>query len=313
MKQMSNGQGAFLVGVDGGGTGTRVVIAHHCAPTVELARGEAGPSGLALGIDPAWQAIALAATRAFAAAGHALDWSACIVGCGLAGVNHRQWRSAFIDMAPSSLRGLAVESDAYTTLLGAHGGVPGVVIALGTGSIGLGLGVDGRMRMAGGFGFPSGDEASGAWLGLHAIGHAQRAVDGRGPCDAFAHDLLRAVGLLPEGDASAPAGAAGHVRDALLDWVVNARQSDYATLAPVVAAHALHPVAAALFTRAGTEVDAMVNTLDPGRTLPLALCGGLAPVIGPFLDPAHTLRCVPARHDAARGALMLALRAASPE
>ncbi|MGI4983801.1 MAG: BadF/BadG/BcrA/BcrD ATPase family protein [Janthinobacterium lividum] len=313
MKQTANGQSTFLVGVDGGGTGTRVVVAHRCAPAVELARGEAGPSGLALGIDRAWQAIALAATRAFAAAGQVLDWSACIVGCGLAGVNHRQWRSAFIDMAPPSLPFLAVESDAYTTLLGAHGGAPGVVIALGTGSIGLGLGVDGRMQTAGGFGFPSGDEASGAWLGLHAIGHAQRAVDGRGPCDAFARDLLKAVGLLPEGTMHASAGNAEHVRDALLDWVVNARQSDYATLAPAVAAHALHPVAAALFARAGAEVDAMVDTLDPGRCLPLALCGGLAPVIRPFLDPVHAPRCIVARHDAARGALMVASRAVAGE
>ncbi|MGI4861953.1 MAG: BadF/BadG/BcrA/BcrD ATPase family protein [Janthinobacterium lividum] len=301
----------FLVGVDGGGTGTRVVIARRAAPAIELARGEAGPSGLALGIDQAWQAIVLAATRAFAAAGHALDWSACIVGCGLAGVNHRQWRSAFIDLAPPLLPVLAVESDAYTTLLGAHEGVPGVVIALGTGSIGLGLGVDGRMRTAGGFGFPSGDEASGAWLGLHAIGHAQRAVDSRVPFDAFADDLLAAVGLVSAG-VTASVEAAEHVRDALLDWVVNARQSDYATLAPVVAAHAQHPVAAALFARAGAEVDAMVEALDPGRTLPLALCGGLAPVIRPFLDPAHASRCISARYDAARGALMLALRAASP-
>ncbi|MCY0389102.1 ATPase [Robbsia sp. Bb-Pol-6] len=311
MKPVQDSRFPFLVGIDGGGTGTRAVIARRDAPTVELARGEAGPSGLALGIDQAWQAIEAATTRAFAAAGHALDWSACVVGCGLAGVNHRRWRSAFIAMAPASLPVLAVESDAYTTLLGAHGGAPGVVIALGTGSIGLGLGIDGRMRMAGGFGFPSGDEASGAWLGLHAIGHAQRAVDARGPCDAFARDLLAAAGVRLEDGLATQDEAAERMREALLDWVVGASQSDYASLAPVIAAHAVHPVAAALFARAGREVDAMVAALDPHGHLPLALCGGLAPVIAPFIAPVHAPRRTPARHDAAHGALMVAWRAAS--
>lgn len=296
----------FLIGVDGGGTGTRVVIACRDRPATVVARGEAGPSGLALGIDKAWQSIETAATRAFTAMGKALDWSSCIVGCGLAGVNHRAWRNAFIDGAPAALPVLAVESDAYTTLLGAHAGAPGVVIALGTGSIGLGWNGDGPMRTVGGFGFPSGDEASGAWLGLHAIGHAQRAIDGRGRRDAFAEDLLAAVGAIT------PGGDADRTGAAMLDWVVRANQSDYATLAPVVAVHASHPVATALLERAGSEVDAMVDALDPDRVLPLALCGGLAPVIAPFLHPDHASRRAPARYDAAQGALMLALRAAAP-
>jgi len=48
----------YLIGVDGGGTGTRVRIARRTSGgTVELAQGASGPSGLGLGIARAWAAI----------------------------------------------------------------------------------------------------------------------------------------------------------------------------------------------------------------------------------------------------------------
>src|SRR5258708_29030115 len=76
----------YLIGVDGGGSGTRVVLAD--ANGVELARATGGPSGLGLGVERAWEAIAAVCSRAFDAAGLPFDWRACALGCGLAGVNH---------------------------------------------------------------------------------------------------------------------------------------------------------------------------------------------------------------------------------
>ncbi|NRD85323.1 ATPase, partial [Burkholderia pseudomallei] len=49
------GNDIFLIGIDGGGTGTRAVLAD--ARGRELAQGSAGPSGLALGIEAAWRSI----------------------------------------------------------------------------------------------------------------------------------------------------------------------------------------------------------------------------------------------------------------
>lgn len=168
----------FLIGVDGGGTGTRIVLAD--AHGRELAQAASGPSGLGLGVERAWQAIAAGCADAFAQAGAALDWSRCVLGCGLAGVNNRDWLAAFLAQAPA-LAGLAVESDAYTTLLGAHGSAYGVIVALGTGSVAAAADRDdGEFRTVSGYGFPSGDEASGAWLGVRAIVHAQHALDDGG-------------------------------------------------------------------------------------------------------------------------------------
>ena len=99
----------YLIGIDGGGSGTRVVLADTSGR--ELARAAGGPSGLGLGVARAWREIEAACERAFAAAGQSLDWAACSLGCGLAGVNHAGWLAEFRALAPG-LRALAVESDA---------------------------------------------------------------------------------------------------------------------------------------------------------------------------------------------------------
>jgi glucosamine kinase len=285
---------AFLIGIDGGGTGTRVVLGNTSGET--LAQASAGPSGLGLGIARAWQSIGEGCSAAFAQAGIAFDWSRCVLGCGLAGANNPAWLAAFREQAPN-VAGFAVESDAYTTLLGAHGGEPGVIVALGTGSVAAVLDADGACRIAGGFGFPSGDEASGAWFGLHAIAYAQQAVDGRVPADGFAQALLARVGATD--------------RDSLIVWLGSANQTAYASLAPVVLAHRDHPFASALLAQAGAEVAKMVAALDPSATLPVALCGGLGQPLCDWAPDTVRVRLRAPLADSMQGALRLALREAA--
>jgi glucosamine kinase len=279
----------FLIGVDGGGSGTRIVLGD--AHGRELAQAASGPSGLGLGIERAWQAIQAGCTEAFSRAGIAPQWERCVLGCGLAGVNNRDWLAAFRAQAPR-LAGLAVESDAYTTLLGAHGGAHGVIVALGTGSIAAAADGDGECRIASGFGFPSGDEASGAWLGLRAIVHAQQAVDGRTSLDAFAQALLERVGAQD--------------RDSLIVWLCSANQTAYASLAPIVLAHASHPFAARLLGQAGEEVGKMITALDPSGGLPVALCGGLGAPLRDYVPQRFQARLRAPLADSAHGAWQLA-------
>ncbi len=283
----------FLVGVDGGGSGTRVVLAD--ANGNELAQATGGASALGLGAERAWAAIGAAVARAFSNAGLVLDWSRCALGCGLAGVNNPDWLAAFKARAPQ-LAALAVESDAYTTLLGAHGSAAGVIVALGTGSIAAVLTEDGACRIAGGYGFPSGDEASGAWLGLRAVAHAQQVLDGRAAADAFSDALLAQTGA--------------HDRDSLVVWLCSANQAAYASLAPIVLAHRTHGVAAALLAQAGLDIARLIDALDPAARLPVALCGGLGEPMRAHVPSSHSARLVPPRADSAHGALELARRAA---
>jgi glucosamine kinase len=283
----------FLIGIDGGGSGTRIVLAD--ARGHELAQAASGPSGLGLGVERAWQAIVSGCNEAFSRAGVSLDWSRCVLGCGLAGVNNRDWLAAFRAQAPS-VAGLAVESDVYTTLLGAHGGAHGVAVALGTGSIAAAQDEHDECRIAGGFGFPSGDEASGASLGARGIRHAQQTLDGRAPSDAFAQALLEKVGAQD--------------RDSLIVWLCEANQTAYASLAPIVLAHRTHPFAARLLQEAGEEIGKMIAALDPSGSLPVAMCGGLGGPLSEYVPQRYQARLRAPLADSAHGALQLAQREA---
>jgi glucosamine kinase len=279
----------FFIGVDGGGSGTRVRLAG--ADGVQLAEGASGPSGLMHGIAKAWRAVADAAAQAFRAAGLDLPEPARIaIGLGLAGVHNRQWAAEFVAANPGYAR-VALESDGHTTVLGAHAGQPGAIIALGTGSVGEIKLADGRHVEVGGWGFPAGDEASGAWMGLRAINHVQQVLDGRLPTDAFATDVARAC---------------GGERDAIQTWLAQATQTNYAQLARVVLQHGdSNAVARAILLAAGHEVELMANALDASGKLPIALCGGLAAPLHPYLPAALLPRLVAPQGDSAAGALRL--------
>jgi glucosamine kinase len=243
------------------------------------------------GIANAWSAVADAAAQAFRAAG--LDTPALsriAIGLGLAGVHNKDWAAAFVAANPGYAR-VALESDGHTTVLGAHAGQAGAIIALGTGSVGEIKLADGRHVEVGGWGFPAGDEASGAWMGLRAINHVQQVLDGRLAANAFATDI---------------ATACGGERNAIQTWLAQATQTQYAQLARIVLQHGdSNDTARAILLAAGREVELMANALDAGGTLPIALCGGLAAPLRAYLPAALLPRLVAPQGDSAAGALRL--------
>ena len=279
----------FFIGVDGGGSGTRVRLVR--ADGTPLGEGSAGPSGLMHGIDKAWNSVEEAAAQAFGAAGLPVaPRSAIAIGLGLAGVHNKEWADAFVKANPGYAR-VALESDGHTTVLGAHAGQPGGIVALGTGSVAEVRERDGTHREVSGWGFPAGDEASGAWMGLRAVNHMQQVMDGRVPGDAFADEIIAACG--------------GH-RHAVQVWLANASQTTYAQLARIILKHGpSNPVAQAILREAGRQVELMADALDQTGTLPIALCGGLATPLKPWMPPALLARVVPAQGDSAAGALRL--------
>jgi glucosamine kinase len=282
----------YFIGVDGGGTGTRVRLAR--ADGTELAQAQSGPSGLAHGIGSAWNFIADAIAKAFAQAGIVPPPNGAIaIGLGLAGVHNKVWAAEFAAANPG-FAALRLETDGFTTLMGAHGGAPGTIVAIGTGSVGQALLPGGAQREVGGWGFPAGDEASGGWIGLRAVNHIEQVVDGRKPSSAFAQAVIEAC---------------GGGRDAIQAWLGQATQTSYAQLAPIAIAHAASDATARGFLEdAGREVASIAHALDPSGTLPLALCGGLGAPLRPYLPPGLLARSVTPRGDAASGALrMIAL------
>ncbi|WP_288380439.1 BadF/BadG/BcrA/BcrD ATPase family protein [uncultured Massilia sp.] len=282
----------YLIGVDGGGTGTRVRLARRDGSA--LAQASGGPSALARGIDAAWATIDGAVRQAFTQIGiDPVPRAACAIGLGLAGVHNKEWKAAFIAANPG-YAAIALDTDGFTTMMGAHAGRPGAIVAIGTGSVGEALREDGTKIEVGGWGFPAGDEASGAWMGLRALNHVEHVLDGRAEGSAFAREVI---------------DFCGGSRDALQVWLGKANQTTYASLARFVVIHGeTDPVARAILEHAGQEVAAIADALDPGHSLPLALCGGLGEVLRAWLPPATLARCVPAQGDSAAGALRMIAR-----
>jgi glucosamine kinase len=279
----------FLIGVDGGGSGTRVRLMR--IDGTPLGEGAGGPSGLLHGIKNAWASVEDAAGKAFKAAGLNVPARERVaIGLGLAGVHNRQWAANFIDANPG-YAAVALETDAYTTVLGAHSGQPGAIIALGTGSVGEILLANGVRKEVGGWGFPAGDEAGGAWIGLRAINHIQQVIDGRAEGGAFAAAVIVAC---------------GGERNAIQVWLANATQTHYAHLARIVLQHADDDqTALAILREAGRQVALIAQALDASGTLPIALCGGLGEPLRPYLPQELLQRIVPPQGDSAAGALRL--------
>jgi len=285
----------YFIGVDGGGTKTQVRIER--ADGTEIAEATSGPSALMHGRDKAWAAIGAAIKEGFRKAGvPPPPYERMAAGFGLSGVNVPAWAAEFTALNPG-FGSIAVVSDAITTLLGAHQGNPGAIIAIGTGSIGAVLQTDGALHMVGGWGFPSGDEASGAWLGLLAINYVQQVFDGRAPSCPLAASVMAHCG----GD-----GSDSSNRDGVLGWLAQANQSMYAQLAPLIVKHAARDdIARSMMDRAALEIEKMALALDPSGQLPLALCGGLALVLRDYLPTALQQRAATPLADSAAGGLLL--------
>ncbi|MCA0420318.1 MAG: N-acetylglucosamine kinase, partial [Proteobacteria bacterium] len=155
----------LYLGVDGGGTGCRCRL--ETAQGEVLGSGIAGPASLRLGLDTSLAAVMLAARGAIAEAGLTeADFARIHAGICLAGIGRKgmqealaAWKTPFAETV--------FESDGLAACLGAHAGEDGGIVIIGTGSIGLAR-VNGEEVRIGGYGFPIGDEGSGADLGLAA-------------------------------------------------------------------------------------------------------------------------------------------------
>lgn len=287
----------WIIGVDGGGTGTRARLCDRAGRV--LGFGEAGPSSLSHGVAGAWGQVQAAIRAAATAAGLGeLDPARCALGAGLAGANDDAQAAGFVAHQPG-FAVLALESDGFTALLGAHAGRNGLVLVAGTGSVAEVLRADGSRQMAGGWGFPIGDEGSGAWLGQQAVRLAHQVLDGRAASGSLADAVLAATGRTPK---------------AMLAWCLQARQTAYASLAPLVFDHEQHdPRAAALIAEAVQALADLAHALDPAGELPVVCSGSIARRLMPRLPAALRARCVEPAGDAADGALRLARLALEKE
>lgn len=279
----------FYIGVDGGGSGTRVLVADQNLTIISSAKGP--PSALGQGIEKAWKAILETIALAFTNVNANVPMlSEIAIGLGLSGVNNVLWKNEFMLRNPG-FKNIVVDTDGFTTLLGAFKHNPGVIVAIGTGSVGVVYNKDGSRQSVSGWGYPAGDEASGAWLGLLASSITQKCLDGRRPMSPLAEEVLKFC--------------AEDGKD-FLTWLGDANQNTFAKLAPLVfKVKDRDPQAMELLTNAGMEITEMVLALDPKLELPLSICGRLGEELIDYLPPNIKSRHQKAHGDSAHGALLM--------
>lgn len=259
----------LVVGIDGGGTRTRVLLA-DLEGTV-LARVEGAASAITPGEERASaETIVELVQQALEEAGRTETRPAsCIVGVA-GGGQERSAQALWHALASSRFADdVSVVSDAEVALEDAFGDSAGVLLIAGTGSVAFARAPDGRLERCGGWGPVLGDEGSGAWLGRRAMSVITAAHDGREPETALLGAMLTALELEDV--------------DALIPWAASATPADFAAIAPIVAQVAAQGDvrATALVTLTVEELVLHVRTLarrcfaDERASVPVALTGGM--------------------------------------
>lgn len=260
-----------VLGVDGGGSGTRCVIADIDGNII--ARGVGGPSNpLTTSAGSAAENI-LEAVRETTKL-HGVDAFEVSV-MGIAGTDRPSGIFSLEEkLTEFNFGSLKIVSDAKIALAGATGCKPGIIIISGTGSIAFGLNEEGQEARAGGWGWRLGDEGSAYDLGHKAMIAGLRDFDGRGPHTSLTNNLktFLEIGDLPE----------------LVDLLYNGNMgsSDVAALAPLVSKSAEEgdEVALGILDKAGEElgiaVAAVIKRLELEGRFPVALNQGIVNIGG---------------------------------
>jgi glucosamine kinase len=260
-----------------------------------LGTGIGGPAALRVGAEKALGEVQTACRAALADAGLGEDaLGSAHAAVGLAGVG-RQGALESLVQQPHPFRSVVYTHDATIACIGAHGGRDGGIVIVGTGSVGFAV-VDEREIRVGGYGFPISDEGSGADLGLNAIRLALRAHDERVVGTNLTNDVMMRFHNDPF---------------EAVAWMDKATATDYASFAPLVMRHADDgdSIARRIVRDAAEQIDELVRRLSECGAARIALLGGLASSIDPWLAPDVQRRLVAPEGDAVDGALHLARRA----
>ena len=280
----------YYLGIDAGGSNCRARLID--AGGTIIGTGRSGPANARIGVEVLYETLKDTADQAIAEAGLSGQQRATIrAGMGIAGIGRPGVREA-LEQLDFGFASVAYSTDALIANLGAHGGQDGAILIIGTGSAAQ-LRVDGKDFTIGGYGFPISDEGSGAALGLSAMRHALRALDGRtrktplstAVTQRFNHDTAQAVA-----------------------WMDHATPRDYGALAPLVMdyAEADDAIARSIVEDGAAHIERFIETIFERGATRCALVGGLAPRMQPWLRSRTVAHLQAPMGDSQEGALLLA-------
>jgi N-acetylglucosamine kinase-like BadF-type ATPase len=301
---------SLVVGMDGGGTKTRALVADDRGETIAEVVGAAS-AVRPQEIERSAGVIAGVVRDAMEAADKS-DVRPRVVCVGVAGVGREPERQALLDMliAHEVAEDVVVMTDLEIALEDAFGDGPGVLLIAGTGSSAVARGPTGATARCGGWGPVIGDEGGGAWIGRRALSVVSAATDGREPETALTGAILTATEV--------------QETSGLIRWAAAATPATFATLAPVVLQVAdsgdlrANSIVSMAVEELALHVRALARQLftDERASVPVSFTGGLLSKGTSFRKrlehrlktavPGAQIRTEPI--DAARGAVRAALR-----
>lgn len=278
------------MGVDGGATSCRARLCDLDGNL--LGEGFSGPANIHSDLPGSLRSIGAACNGAFQEAGLThLNTYQTHAGFGLAGAGVHtaceRARSSLVSFAST-----VVDSDAYIAWLGAHQGMDGAIVILGTGSCGLAI-VDGRRISVGGWGPEISDEAGGHRMGREALRRSLWAFDGRSDKTLLAEKVLNHFDWEPT---------------QIVKFAADATPAQYAKFAPLVleCASERDPLAVTLVEEAAEAATQIINRMVEAGAPAITLIGGLAEPLTPWMSPGiRQLVCEP-KGDPLAGAILMA-------
>ena len=253
----------LVLGIDGGGSKTVVMLVDRSGQVVQRAR----TGGINPLDNPSWRRDLEAKLRPLAATPGIVAAAAALPAHGEVETISQAQREAVASVLAGQPQ--LVLNDVDGAQIGAFAGEPGILILSGTGSMAWARDMAGHSHRVGGWGDVVGDEGSGHWIGHEILGLVSQSLDGRAEPTALVDAVFTQLGL----DLTNPA-------DALEGWVSRFEhpRSEIAALAPLATklAEAGDSGALSIVDAAAHELARHVRAIERivGAALPWSYAGG---------------------------------------
>ena len=279
----------YILGIDGGGTKTIARLENLVSG--ETYEQQGGSSSLTSDFEGAcitlMQLIEGLMTQATCT-----PPQVCVV-MGLAGAGNQSQVTRLKRRLALPFAQLEIYNDARTSLFGANLGQPVAMVALGTGSVGARLDEGQKEHYVGGWGFPIGDEGSGAKLGFHAIQVLLQEID---TFDSAKSKLAKFV-----------LTQLGTEKDEILNWLRKSKPSAYAQLTTGIFELAnTCPAAMSVVQQHVKDVESLIQLARKEQDIPVVIMGGLAKETLKYLPDCTTAYCQLQMGSSLDGACLLA-------
>jgi len=223
--------------------------------------------------------------------------------CGAAGAGNSNNRLVLEKQLNRIFSNVQISNDGRTSLYGAGLGEPIIVLAMGTGSVAMRLDKDKNETQFGGWGFTAGDLGSGAYMGKMLVSLALVQFDKQQlKCDLLMNETISLM--------SGKANSNEEMKQAIAEWIQKATPTDYASFAPLIFEYAEQSVfAKKILKDSASWIEDLAETAgynsERFADIPVAIIGGLAQAIKPYLSKEFSESLVLSKGSALDGALFI--------